>query len=138
MRRWLRLVGALLALGLVLGACGGDDSDSDEASGSTEDTGDTGTTDTTEAGNDTSAPADCTVCIEGLAFNPDLVNTAVGSTVTWANLDSPTHTVTADDGSFDSGELATDATFEFTFDEPGEFTYHCEIHSTMTGTIFVE
>jgi plastocyanin len=45
--------------------------------------------------------------------------------------------VTADDGSFDSGSLATDATFSQTFDAAGTFAYHCTIHPSMTGTITV-
>jgi plastocyanin len=53
-------------------------------------------------------------------------------------VDSPDHTVTADDDSFDSGTLSNGDTFEQTFDEAGEFAYHCEIHSSMTGTITVE
>ena len=66
------------------------------------------------------------------------VSVSVGYTVTWANVDGTDHTVTADDDSFDSGTLSDGSTFEQTFDEAGEFTYHCEIHSSMTGTITVE
>ena len=62
----------------------------------------------------------------------------VGTTVTWVNDDGATHTVTADGGAFDSGSLANGATFQFTFDQVGDFAYHCSIHTTMQGTISVK
>ena len=57
--------------------------------------------------------------------------------MTWTNSGAATHTVTADNGAFDSGRLASGATFSQTFDTAGTFTYHCEIHPQMTGTIVV-
>ena len=57
--------------------------------------------------------------------------------ITWTNDDGFAHTVTADDDSFDSGNLDGGATFEQTFDEAGEFAYHCNIHPQMTGTVSV-
>ena len=77
------------------------------------------------------------VTISGFAFGPASISVAVGSTVTWTNQDGTAHTVTADDGSFDSGSLAQGATFSQTFDTPGTYTYHCAIHSSMTGTVTV-
>jgi plastocyanin len=77
------------------------------------------------------------VTISGFAFGPASISVPVGSTVTWTNQDGTAHTVTADDGSFDSGNLAPGATFSQTFDTPGTYTYHCAIHSSMTGTITV-
>ena len=50
---------------------------------------------------------------------------------------SAQHTVTADDGSFDGGPLATGATFSQTFSTAGTFSYHCKIHPSMTATITV-
>jgi plastocyanin len=77
------------------------------------------------------------VTISGFAFGPASISVAAGSTVTWTNQDGTAHTVTADDGSFDSGSLAPGATFSQTFDTPGTYTYHCAIHSSMTGTVTV-
>jgi plastocyanin len=77
------------------------------------------------------------VTISGFAFGPVSISVPAGSTVTWTNQDATAHTVTADDGSFDSGSLAQGATFSQTFDTPGTYTYHCAIHSSMTGTITV-
>jgi len=48
------------------------------------------------------------------------------------------HTWTAVDGEFNSGSLAEGESFDFTFDEAGEFDYFCSIHSEMQGSITVE
>jgi nitrite reductase (NO-forming) len=62
----------------------------------------------------------------------------VGTTVTWTN-DDPgmVHSVTAADGSFDSGLLATGETFSHTFDSPGEFEYYCTPHPWMRARVSV-
>jgi plastocyanin len=39
---------------------------------------------------------------------------------------------------FTSGTLANGAAYQFTFTQPGTFTYHCTIHPSMTGTIIVQ
>jgi hypothetical protein len=57
--------------------------------------------------------------------------------VTWTNTGQRTHTVSADDGSFDSGRLDPGETFSHTFTEPGTFSYHCGFHPEMLGTITV-
>lgn len=63
----------------------------------------------------------------------------VGTTMRWTNDDSVNHTVTADDGKFDSGNLSKGDTFSYTFNEPGTYTYKCSIHpSQMQGTITVK
>ena len=77
------------------------------------------------------------VTIVNFAFQPASLEVPVGTTVTWTNQGSAPHTVTADDGSFDSGTLQPGGTFSMTFDTPGTFTYHCEIHPNMMGTIVV-
>jgi plastocyanin len=83
------------------------------------------------------AAAGNTVSIASFSFQPAELTVAVGTTVTWTNNDSASHTVTADDGSFKSGTLGNGATFSQTFATPGTFAYHCAIHSSMKGTITV-
>jgi len=83
-------------------------------------------------------PQQTDVVIEGLAFNPEEINVPVGSTVTWSNQDSVTHTVTARDQTFDSGDLPVGGTFNYTFEEKGTFDYFCTIHPNMEGTVIVE
>lgn len=61
-----------------------------------------------------------------------------GTIVKWYNEDGYAHTVTSDDGnSFNSGNLAGGATFSYTAGTAGTFTYHCNIHSNMHGTLVV-
>lgn len=76
------------------------------------------------------------VPIEGFAFPPDVVVDA-GTTVRWHNADPAPHTVTAADGAFDSGRIASDGSYELVFAEPGVFAYSCLIHPSMQGTITV-
>jgi plastocyanin len=76
--------------------------------------------------------------ISNFSFSPDPVTVPLGSTLKWTNADGVTHTVTADDGSFSSGNLARDATFTHTFNQPGPVAYHCAIHSSMHGTVQIE
>ena len=78
------------------------------------------------------------VTIANFAFGPASLPVAAGSTVTWTNNDSAAHTVTADDGSFDSSNIAAGATFSQTFDTAGTFAYHCNIHPNMKATIEVQ
>jgi plastocyanin len=77
------------------------------------------------------------VAIVDFAFDPALTGVAVGETVTWTNLGAAHHTVTADDSSFNSGNLASGESFSQTFAAPGSYTYRCRIHPSMTGTIVV-
>ena len=71
-------------------------------------------------------------------FSPASLTISVGDTVTWRNADDRPHTVTANDGAFDSGNLDEGQGFSFTFTEPGTYRYLCEYHSEMQATIIVE
>jgi plastocyanin len=79
------------------------------------------------------------VTISGFAFSP--LTVSVGTSVTWMNADSVTHTATADPSSafqFDTGNINPGATSRaVVFSSAGSFAYHCNIHSTMHGTIVV-
>ena len=87
---------------------------------------------------DLAGPAnDLSVDIIGSGFTPSNADIQVGSTVTWTNSDSATHTATADGGEFDSGNLNNGDTYAYTFNTAGTYAYHCGIHSSMTGTITV-
>jgi plastocyanin len=78
------------------------------------------------------------VTIKDFAFDPPQLEVAVGATVTWTNQDGATHTVTGDNGEFDSGNLDTGKSFSFTFTTAGTYSYHCEIHPYMTATVVVK
>jgi plastocyanin len=78
------------------------------------------------------------VNIQGFAFSPQTLTVAKGTTVTWTNKDSTTHTVTSDDGVWDSGNFANGKTFSYTFNQTGTFPYHCSIHPSMTAKVVVQ
>jgi plastocyanin len=86
-----------------------------------------------------SAPAAgaAAVAIKDFTFNPATIQAKVGQNITWTNQDSTPHTVTLDDKSVDSGNIATGATFSHAFTQAGSYPYHCEIHKQMVGTITV-
>lgn len=71
------------------------------------------------------------------SFSPNPVEVKVGETVTWVNDDSGRHTVTSEDGVFDSGMMGKGQAFSFTFDKAGEYLYHCSPHPGMEGTVVV-
>jgi plastocyanin len=74
--------------------------------------------------------------IQDFAFAPTELTVAAGTEVVWTNRDPAPHTVTAEDGSFDSGEIAPGETFSITL-ESGEVAYACLIHPDMQGSIRV-
>jgi plastocyanin len=71
------------------------------------------------------------------SFSPSLIDALPGDDVVWTNASERTHTVTADGGSFDSGDLAPGAAFGLAAGDPGAYTYHCTIHAGMTGELDV-
>ena len=83
------------------------------------------------------ADAPAQVNIQFAAFGPDPVDVLPGESVAWENVSDRTHTVTADDGSFDSGELAGGSRFAQRFDAAGAYPYHCSLHPGMVGEVDV-
>ena len=72
-------------------------------------------------------------------YDPDNITVVIGvnNTVTWTNNDNEPHTVTAADGSFDSGNMNPGATFTYTFTKPGTYMYICTYHPWMHGYVTV-
>ena len=66
-------------------------------------------------------------------FDSEVLRVAVGTTVEWQNLGRNKHTVTADDGSFDSGNMEPGSEFSWTFDQPGVYRYYCVYHGSRGG-----
>lgn len=77
------------------------------------------------------------VSVIDFAFEPATLSVPAGTTVTWRNDGARPHTITADDGAFDSGRLDPGEAFSFTFDQAGTFAYHCGFHPDMQATIVV-
>ena len=83
------------------------------------------------------AAATLPVTVEFQAFAPGSLDALPGDTVTWTNNSGRRHTVTADGGEFDSGDLFDGAHFTQTFTTPGAYPYHCTVHPAMVGEVDV-
>jgi plastocyanin len=120
------LAAALTALALVvaLSACGNDDSTSTAK----------GTTPTTKEAKESP-----NVVGEDFSFTVPKGTVKAGSEVYFENKGPSDHTVTADDGSFDTQHVAAGKTAEFDAPTaPGTYSFHCSIHTSMTGTLTVQ
>src|SRR5215208_3893678 len=60
-----------------------------------------------------------------------------GTTVVWVNEGKVPHTVTANDGSFNSGELYPGDSYIVVFLGAGVVSYHCQLHPQMVGSVTV-
>jgi plastocyanin len=92
--------------------------------------------------SDTSAPPTARVAIQTFQFAPDTLRAVQGTKVVWTNQDDIAHTVTAGtpsqrDSAFDAVLKATGSTAERTFDRAGTFTYFCDRHQFMRGSITI-
>jgi nitrite reductase (NO-forming) len=86
-------------------------------------------TDSADEFAETEVPAD---------YSVNVLTVNIGTMVTWTNEDEQLHTVSAVDGSFDSGFLESGASFTYTFTQPGEFEYFCLPHPWMRAKVIVE
>jgi plastocyanin len=68
---------------------------------------------------------------------PEHVDVITGDSVSWTNVSARAHTVTADDGAFDSGRLVSDSHYQRTFAAPGIVAYHCKLHPSVAGVVSV-
>jgi plastocyanin len=89
--------------------------------------------DTTNAAIDSN-----TVIIRNFSFTPSQLIVKPGVRVTWRNQDGMDHTVTSNDGLFDSGNLKDKASFGYVFTDAGTYQYHCRLHPQMTGSVVVK
>jgi len=139
MRLRALLAPALIASALAFSACGSSDDSSTDATSA-----ETAPAETTTEAETGSSPAPSgeaqrseKVKIVEFTYQPDPVVVQAGGKVIWQNQDTAPHTATADDGSFDTGTIEKGKIGSETFKEAGTFTYFCEIHPTMHGTVEV-
>lgn len=92
----------------------------------------------------TRPPAKTVWIMEG-SFNPSVVTIAAGETVSWVNKDEAKRQVQADphpSGSslpgLKSGELELNASYSYTFESAGEYTYHDYLNPIKSGKIVVK
>jgi plastocyanin len=94
-------------------------------------------------GSSPALPAGPSVSATDNAFTPASLHIRPGQTVTWVNNGQTGHTITADDGSFDSHIFQPGATYSHTFTMPGRYPYYCTLHGAaggygMAGVIIVD
>ncbi len=79
--------------------------------------------------------------VRNFTYFPRNITVLAGTTVTWTNFDADAHTITADDGSFDSyatGDPTSQGeSWSHTFNATGTFPYHCAFHPWMLGRVTV-
>jgi plastocyanin len=83
------------------------------------------------------------IAIAGYGFTPQVITVKMGTTITWTNYDSATHSITSGTPTtpttlFDSGELAQGQSWSNIFTTAGVYTYYCDEHPGMTGVVIVE
>ena len=77
-----------------------------------------------------------TVAITDSGFVPEVITVPIRSVVVWTNVGSMSRTVTALNGEFSSGVLATGGVYSYTFAAPGEYPYR-DLFSSVTGKVVV-
>lgn len=90
---------------------------------------------------DSNAVATTAVKIENYMFGPMTTKVKVGDTVTWTNMDAVHHNVVADQKTADGPNgplIGKGETYSFKFTKAGTYTFHCEPHPYMHGTVVVE
>jgi plastocyanin len=133
MKKWLALLIACLAVGLVTAGCGDDDDDGGNGGG--------GAATQEESGGGGGGGAE--VSMQNIQFDPADATINAGETVTWTNDEAVPHDVdgSGPGGNFSSGPeggMGEGDKFAFTFDEPGEYEYVCRVHAPgMAGTVTV-
>jgi plastocyanin len=78
-----------------------------------------------------------TVSIKNYMFMPMSLTVKAGTKVTFHNDDQTTHTATANNGAFDTGNVAPGKSVTVTMTKTGVAKYHCAFHAFMMATITV-
>jgi plastocyanin len=74
----------------------------------------------------------------GQVYQPDDLTVAAGTAVNFYNDDSDIHTITAKNGSFDSGLMFQGGNWTYVFNSPGTYEYYCLPHPWMLGKVTVQ
>jgi plastocyanin len=85
---------------------------------------------------ETNTPEVAHVAMKNMKFDPPLLEVKKGDTVEWTNTDITPHTATAT--AFDSGSIASDASWRHSFTVAGNFPYACTFHPEMKATVIVK
>jgi plastocyanin len=121
--QWIKRLILLGTSAALLAACGGQGS----AAGSSQSV-------PSQSGASSQSTA-VVVKASNFAFQPQSLTVKVGTTVSFQNADSAPHTLTANSGAFDTGQVGSGQSSSFTVSSAGTFPFHCKLHPSMTGTI---
>jgi len=72
------------------------------------------------------------------SFVPETMVLKSGSTILWTNDDTIPHSVTANDGRFDSGPILPGQSFKWAANAAGNIAYHCIYHPSMQAMLNVQ
>jgi plastocyanin len=90
------------------------------------------------SGTGTPAVETITVRIDGMRFNPEKITVKPGTTVTWIHGSQMPHTVSGNADGLRSSTLYKGQQYSHTFNTSGSYSYFCELHPSMTGSVVVE
>ena len=146
MKKWIALLLACLALGLVFAGCGDDDDDGGGGSQGQEQPAGEGEGGSQESGKPENTGGGAQVSMEDIQFQPAEIKVNAGDTVTFTNNESVPHDVHKTSGpgaNFASpggvGGMQEGDTFKLTLDDPGTYEYVCKVHAPgMAGQIEVK
>jgi len=122
-RRWMHLLGAVVALSLLAAACGGDETPPAGDGGSPSESASTG-----GDGSD--------LTIVDFGFSPTELSVTEGQTISITNTGDVSHTFTTDDDAIDQ-TISPGETVDVTLTGVASGGFHCRFHSQMTGTLTV-
>jgi plastocyanin len=143
------LAPSLLALALVVAACGGGGDASAEAAAPSVAASVAAEPSAAASAASSTVPSEAAaeevrVTLEDFNFDTEELTITAGTEVTFLNADPAPHTVTegvdgeaAGDAIIDDEHAANQST-SFTFDEPGTYELTCRLHPNMNMTVVVE
>jgi plastocyanin len=129
--RLARTAALALSTSLLLVACG-------SSSGSSSSNSSSATTKAAPAAAAPVASGHIGVSISGYAFHPATITVKPGTKITFTNHDQTAHTATSTHKGFDTGTVQPGKSATVTFTKPGTYTYYCQFHAFMHGTVIVK
>jgi plastocyanin len=100
--------------------------------------GDTASTESAPSADPEEGAKNHTVEMDNMVFSPDTLEANVGDTVTFVNKEAAPHTATAEDKSWDSGNMNEGQEWTLKLDKVGTIKYVCIYHPGMDGTLIVK
>jgi plastocyanin len=86
-------------------------------------------------GGGAAAKKQAKITIADFAFKPKTITVTAGTKIAIKNTDDTTHTLTANKGAFNAGDINGGKSASITVKKPGTYAYHCQIHNFMKGTV---